>query len=185
MKKIVVAIAAGLVAIIASHLLWPSPTQQGARSAKETQAAAPTPSAPTQAAPAPAATPVPATPSAEASGAPSDGPYTGTPAARAEWEPVVQGFALAYTNTSGQTRKEWLRQLRPLLSREVLDELRHTDLSKVPVGRYAGYQVLKQADESLTVRIIYQEGWGIVAYVVAEGDPHYLVDRFDLALEFD
>src|SRR6185437_15951870 len=56
------------------------------------------------------------------------GPYGGTAEARRQWEPTVQGFALAYPDTDGLTRKQWLANLRPYLQRPVLDALAGTDL---------------------------------------------------------
>ena len=53
------------------------------------------------------------------------GPYGGTAEARRQWEPTVQGFALAYPDTDGLTRKQWLANLRPYLERPVLDALCH------------------------------------------------------------
>ena len=113
------------------------------------------------------------------------GPYGGTAEARRQWEPIVQGFALAYPDTDGLTRKQWLANLRPYLERPVLDALAGTDLDKVPHGHYAGYQLLKVADEAITIRVTYQEGWALVLYLAANGDRTWSINAFDESLDFD
>ncbi len=151
------------------------------------------PSASTASAPTISITAPPFLPSAEtdpievpASPAPStDGPYSSRSDAKKAWEPVVEGFAIAYPDTTHLTRKQWLANLQPFLTQPVYVALAGTDLNKVPSGRYAGYEVLEQADESLTVRITYQEGWALVLYVVAVSDSHWVVDRFDRSVDFD
>ncbi len=140
---------------------------------------------PTTAAPQPRSA---ATPSAVpgASTTTDSGPYGGTAEARRQWEPTVQGFALAYPDTGGLTRKQWLANLRPYLERPVLDALAITDLSKVPRGHYGGYQLLKAADEAITIRITYQEGWALVLYLAANGDDDtWSITSFDSAIDFD
>ena len=138
------------------------------------------------------ATPAAARPSAAAPTTPTGtaapetgGPYGGTAEARRQWEPTVQGFALAYPDTDGLTRKRWLANLRPYLQRPVLEALAGTDLDKVPHGHYAGYQLLKVADEAITVRVTYQEGWALVLYVAANGDRTWSIDALDETLDFD
>jgi len=178
MRKLAL-IAAVVVLVVLSVRLWPD------RSADVTPApAAPTASTPPAPAPRPA-TIAPTTPSWTDSATATTGPYGGTDEARRAWEPVVQGFALAYPDTSGLTRKQWLASLRPYLEEDVIDALSETDLEKVPDGRYAGYQLLKVADEAITVRVAYQEGWALVLYLVALGDGTWSVQAFDTALDFD
>lgn len=142
--------------------------------------------APTTTAPAPvprtdttAPTTLPAPPTSSA------GPYGGTEAARKAWEPIVQGFALAYPDTAGLSKREWLANLRPYLAADVADALADIDLGKVPAGHYAGYQVLKVGDDALTVRVAYQEGWSLVLYIAATGPDRYRIARFDLATDYD
>ena len=114
----------------------------------------------------------------------SSGPYGATDQAKRAWEPIVQGFALAYPDTNGLTRKEWLANLHPYLDRPVVDALATTDLQKVPAGYYAGYQLLKVADEAITVRITYQEGWALVLYLAATGHGAWTIVAFDADLDY-
>lgn len=174
-----------LVAVVLAAHLWnsrtaatlppPSPTAGAAAPPRLITTAPATSTAPT----------MPTEPSATPSSAVSTGPYGGTPQARRRWEPVVQGFAIAYTDTAGRTHKQWLTNLRPYLDQDVVDALADTDLAKVPVGHYAGYQVLKLGDEAITVRVSYQEGWALVLYLAADGHQHWLIVQFDLATADD
>lgn len=145
-------------------------------------------------APAPTATPTlsarpslaaPTTPGATIAAPESSGPYGGTAEARRQWEPTVQGFALAYPDTDGLTAKQWRANLRPFLDRPVVDALANTDLDKVPHGHYAGYQLLKAADEAITVQITYQEGWSLVLYLAANGDKTWSISALDESLDSD
>lgn len=149
----------------------------------ETVAPAPI-TAPTGAAPARPTSTAPTTPAATVVPETS-GPYGGTAEARRQWEPTVQGFALAYPDTDGLTSKQWLANLRPYLQRPILDALAGTDLDKIPHGRYAGYQLLRVADEAITVRVTYQEGWVLVLYLAADGDGTWSVNSLDESLDFD
>ena len=72
---------------------------------------------------------------------------------------------MAYPDTRGLTRPEWLASLRPYLTPGTLKALAITDLDKVPDGHYAGYEILRQADETVTVRALYREGWAIDLYL--------------------
>ena len=105
--------------------------------------------------------------------------------ARRQWEPTVQGFALAYPDTARLTAKQWRANLRPFLDRPVLDALANTDLDKVPHGHYAGYQLLKAADEAITVQITYQEGWALMLYLAANGDKTWSISALDESLDSD
>lgn len=145
-------------------------------------------------APAPTATPTlsarpslaaPTTPAATTAAPESSGPYGGTAEARRQWEPTVQGFALAYPDTDGLTAKQWRANLRPFLDRPVLDALADTDIDKVPHGHYAGYQLLKAADEAITVQITYQEGWALMLYLAANGDKTWSISALDESLDSD
>jgi hypothetical protein len=132
-----------------------------------------------------ATTPIPATtPAPSATTKARPGPYGGTAEARRQWEPIVQGFALAYPDTAGLSRKEWLANLRPYIDRPVFDALSITDLDKVPHGHYAGYQPLKVADEAITIRVTYQEGWALDLHLASTGRS-WSVSRFDVAADFD
>ena len=110
-----------------------------------------------------------------------DTPYAATPAAQKRWEPVVQGFAVAYTDTHQRNRGHWLAALRPYLNHVVIDELAATDIDEVPAGHYSGYTILTQADETLTVRVTYREGWALTVYITATGPNRWTVDTFDRA----
>lgn len=174
MKKLALIAAVVVIAVLAVRL-WPDRTNEVAppvSSSVETTAPRQTVSVP------------PTTPSASTPPGTS-GPYGGTDEAKRAWEPIVQGFALAYPDTTGLTRKQWLANLRPYLDRKVLAALATTDLKKVPNGHYAGYQTLKIADEALTVRVTYQEGWALVLYLAADGDGTWSVTSFDASLDFD
>ena len=172
MKKLVL-IAAVAVLVVAA--VWLRPAHD------DTVAPPATPATPTAARPSAAAPTTPAVTAAPETG----GPYGGTADARRQWEPTVQGFALAYPDTDGLTQKQWLANLRPYLQRPILDALAGTDLDKIPHGRYAGYQLLRVADEAITVRVTYQEGWALVLYVAANGDGTWSVNSLDESLDFD
>ena len=76
--------------------------------------------------------------------------------------------------------------MRPYLEGGVLDALVITDLDKVPRGHYAGYQLLKAADEAITIRITYPEGWALVLYLAANGDDDtWSITSLDSAMDFD
>ena len=174
MKKLALIAAVIIMAVLAVRL-WPDRTDTVAP-APTTRATPAAPAQPASAAPtAPAATAAPET----------SGPYGGTAEARRQWEPVVQGFALAYPDTDGLTRKQWLANLRPYLQRPVLDALAGTDLDKVPHGHYAGHQLLKVADEAITIRVTYREGWALALYLAANGDGAWSIDALDETLDFD
>ena len=174
MKKVAL-IAVVVVLTVLAVRLWPD----------RTDAVAPAPTAPpTSTAPVPTATARAASPAASTT-PDSSGPFGGTAEARRVWEPIVQGFALAYPDTDGLTRKQWLANLRPYLDRTVADALATTDLEKVPNGHYAGYQPLKVADEAITIRVTYQEGWALDLYLAATGHNHWSVASFDVATDFD
>ena len=170
MKKLALLAAAIIVIALAVH-------QWNGRTASTTPAA---PAAKTSTTvPHPVTSP-PATPTPAATPTSSGGPYGGTEAARKAWEPIVLGFALAYPNTQGLNTKKWLANLRPYLDKDVTDALADTDLDQVPAGHYAGYQTLKIADEAITVRITYQQGWALVLYVAADGDNTWSISSLDI-----
>lgn len=175
MKKVaLIAIVVVLIVLVAR--LWPH----------RTDAVAPAPSpSPTSALPVPTTTPPAAPTGTSATPESSSGPYGGSAEARRVWEPIVQGFALAFPDTDGLTRKQWLANLRPFLDPRVVDALASTDMEKVQHGHYAGYQLLKVADEAITVRVTYQEGWALDLYLAATGNHHWSVASFDLATAFD
>ena len=174
MKKL--ALIAAVAALVVAAV-WLRPTDD------DTVAPAPTATPTVSARPSVAA---PTTPTATATATPeASGPYGGTAGARRQWEPTVQGFALAYPDTARLTAKQWRANLRPFLDRPVLDALAGTDLDKVPHGRYAGYQLLKAADEAVTVQITYQEGWALVLYLAANGDETWSISAFDESLDAD
>ena len=170
MKKLALLAAAIIVVALIVHQ-WNGHTAATAPAPADTRSSAATP--------APAASP-PATPTAESTPTVSGGPYGGTDAARKAWEPIVQGFALAYPDTDTLTKKQWLAGLRPYLDKDVIDALADTDLDQVPAGHYAGYQTLKIADEAITVRITYQEGWALVLYVAADGGNTWSISSLDI-----
>jgi hypothetical protein len=176
MKKLAL-IAAVAVLVVAA--VWLRPTHDDTVAPPATTAT-PTAALPSAARPSAAPT-TPAVTAAPETG----GPYGGTAEARRQWEPTVQGFALAYPDTSGLSRKEWLANLRPYLQRPVLDALAGTDLDKVPHGHYAGYQPLKVADEAITIRVTYQEGWALVLYLATDGDRTWSINAFDEGLDSD
>jgi hypothetical protein len=176
MKKLAL-IAAVAVLVVAA--VWLRPTHDDTVAPPATTAT--TAARPSAARPSAAAPTTPAVTAAPETG----GPYGGTAEARRQWEPTVQGFALAYPDTDGLTRKQWLANLRPYLQRPVLDALAGTELDKVPHGHYAGYQPLKVADEAITIRVTYQEGWALVLYLAANGDGAWSIDALDETLDFD
>lgn len=189
MKKFALIAAAIAAVVLAAHLWGNHTTSTVPAGAPAAATPAPIPRlATTPADTAPATAPAdtaPATPNATARATPSAGPYGSTDKAKRAWEPVVQGFALAYPDTAGISRKEWLANLRPYLAKDVADALSGTDLDQISAGHYAGYQTLKLGDDALIVRITYQEGWALVLYVAASGRDQWEVAAFDLATDYD
>ena len=176
MKKVAVLVVTVVIIILAVRL-WTDQTDTANVDPASTGSTVPDVTA--------ATTPIPATtPAPSATTKARPGPYGGTAEARRRWEPIVQGFALAYPDTAGLSRKEWLANLRPYSDRPVIDALTTTDLDKVPHGHYAGYQPLKVADEAITIRVTYQEGWALDLHLATTGRS-WSVSRFDIAADFD
>ena len=94
MKKLALIVAVIIIAVLAVRL-WPDRT--------DAEAPAPAAATATPAATVPPNSVAPTTPAATAASQVS-GPYGGTVEARRQWEPTVQGFALAYPDTDGLTR---------------------------------------------------------------------------------
>ena len=173
MKKALLALAVVVVVVLAIRI-WPH--NQGPTAPAVQRPAVTTPSA------------VVDPDSAEAppaSSNPSSRPYSTTTGAVRAWEPVVEGLALAYPDTRGLTRRQWLANLRPYLAPAVLNALTGTDLEKVPTGHYAGYEILRQADETVTVRALYRQGWALDLYLTQIRPNHWRVDTLDSADDFD
>ena len=173
MKKTAVILIALVIVIVAVRTAHHHPPATNPNPPAATAPATVATSVQPQADPSPARRPAPTAPTA---------PPT---AAERAWEPVVEGFAVAYPNTHHLSRKQWLNNLQPFLSRPVINALADTDLTKVPAGHYAGYDVLKQADEALTARITYREGWDLIVYVTATRPNHWTIDSFDRSLDAD
>jgi len=104
-------------------------------------------------------------------------PYSETGEAKQHWEPVVEGFGKAFTNTKG-SEKAWLSRLEPYATDDVRQSLATVDPANVPEGLYSEHEVLQHGDNELAARVTYREGWSIVLYVISDGKG-WRVLRYD------
>ena len=96
-----------------------------------------------------------------------------------EITPPADGKAMEFTGEAEKFTGD-LTLVEDPKSKDVIDALADTDLDQVPAGHYAGYQTLKIADEAITVRITYQEGWALVLYVAADGGNTWSISSLDI-----
>ena len=110
------------------------------------------------------------------------GPSDDSPASDSDrhWEPVIEGFAEAFTTTN-RGRKAWLDQMQPYVTDAVLDSLETVDPSDVPDGSYIEFELVQDDGTQITARILYDEGWSMVLYLIADGASWsvYRYDRFE------
>jgi len=97
-------------------------------------------------------------------------PYGKTDQARQRWAPVVEGFGRRLVGTEKVTADGWRKGLRPYVTTAVAKQLRTVDPGRIAPGRYAGYEALEWADNEVTVRVDYRQGWSIVLFVLYDGD---------------
>lgn len=107
-----------------------------------------------------------------------DGTYSSTAPAKAEWEPRLIGFGTQF----GIRDATWSTRVGQYVTPSIAASLKSVDITKVRVGAYKTYTVLKYGDEDLVVKITYEEGWSILASLI--NDPvggKWDVYAYDLA----
>jgi hypothetical protein len=96
-------------------------------------------------------------------------PYSQTDQAEQQWAPVVEGFGRGFVATEQASPDQWRKRLRPYVTGAVAKQLRTVDPGRIAEGRYAGSEALEWADDEVTVRVDYREGWSIVLFVLYDG----------------
>jgi len=96
-------------------------------------------------------------------------PYSQTDQAEQQWAPVVEGFGRGFVATEQASADQWRKRLRPYVTGAVAKQLRTVDPGRIAEGRYAGSEALEWADDEVTVRVDYREGWSIVLFVLYDG----------------
>jgi hypothetical protein len=96
-------------------------------------------------------------------------PDSGTALARREWEPVVQGFAISFPNNAELSSAAWLHDLRPFVTSRLAADLGTVDLSRLPAGHYAGYQLISATGTRIVAVAAYQEGWSLLLRLIDDG----------------
>jgi hypothetical protein len=96
-------------------------------------------------------------------------PYSQTDQAEQQWAPVVEDFGRGFVATEQASPDQWRKRLRPYVTAAVAKQLRTVDPGRIAEGRYAGSEALEWADDEVTVRVDYREGWSIVLFVLYDG----------------
>lgn len=86
-----------------------------------------------------------------------------------QWEPAVLGFGKNFTNTQDRNAATWRDRLTSYVAPAVRDQLVDVDPTKIPTGRYDGYELLETGNCQIKVKINYQGGWALVLYVTSDG----------------
>lgn len=141
--------------------------------------AAPTPATDTTAEGGP--TPHPSTSPGGGDASPGSTPYSQTGEARQQWGPVVQGFAVSFTQTSGKSAAAWRTGLDRYVTVAVQKQLRTVDPRNVPNGSYATYEADNYNEEEVAAKVTYREGWALIVYVIHDGEKWriYRYDRWE------
>lgn len=112
-------------------------------------------------------------------GVPEEQPASMTEAARKRWEPVVTGFAKAFTDTR-RDRTAWRTALIPYGETPVDKDLASYDRSTIPAQRYDSYEVVAADETDFAVQVDYAGGFAMVLYVRTTNDgKDWLVYAYD------
>ena len=94
------------------------------------------------------------------------------------WRPILDQFASAFTDTSGQPG-QWQTRLAPLVSRFLAEQLAYTDPTRIPTGTATRIEVLAVGAYEVRARVTYttdlvllvrlvdtatDQGWRVVDY---------------------
>lgn len=112
---------------------------------------------------------------------PGTTPYSQTPEARRQWQPVVTGFAKAFTATQGRTTGQWRHTLTPYVTNQVREQLATVDLREVPDGRFTSIEPAEYGDDKVAVFLHYDTGPTLVAYLILDQTSWrvYAYDRWE------
>ena len=181
---------AALAGVLAGAGVWlltstpaappPTPTVSVAAAAASPETQPPTTVA--TATPTPAAgQPSPATPDAASSTGGQrerEHEHDEVPAEAALWRPILDRFAAAFTDTSGQPG-QWQARLAPLVSAFLAEQLTYTDPTRIPTGTVTSIEILAAGAYEVRARVTYttnlvlivrivdtatQRGWRVVDY---------------------
>jgi hypothetical protein len=101
--------------------------------------------------------------------------YGETAQARAQWEPVLNGFGHAFARPNKpEDAAAWRASLRPYVTAALGTELAHTDPDKIPNGRYQGWRIIDAGITQITVEIHYDPGRSVIVDLVTDGQ-HWLL----------
>lgn len=87
------------------------------------------------------------------------------PGAEHAWEPTVRQFGSRYGDPARRDVRSWSDALKPYVTKAVYDDLRRTDPSARPRGRYDSSELLETTDTRAVAEISYVEGWSLVVYL--------------------
>ena len=100
------------------------------------------------------------------------------PAEAELWRPILDRFAAAFTDTSGQ-RGQWQTRLTPLVSGFLAEQLTYTDPTRIPTGTVTSIEILAVGAYEVRARVTYttdlallirlvdtatDQGWRVVDY---------------------
>lgn len=112
---------------------------------------------------------------------PRSTPYSQTPEARQQWQPIVTGFGRGFTTTKGKTAGQWRAALTPYVTDTVREQLGTVDLRKVPNGRFTSIEPAEYGDDKVAVFLHYDTGLTLVAYLILDQTSWrvYAYDRWE------
>ena len=182
-----IALVVGALAVAGVWLLTstpaapvPTPAVSAATADASPDTPTPTPVAPARPTPA-AAEPSPTTPDAATSHGPQQEighEHDEVPAEAQLWRPILDRFAAAFTDTSGQP-DQWQTRLTPLVSTFLAEQLTYTDPTRIPTGTVTRIEVLAVGAYEVRARVTYttdlvllvrlvdtatDQGWRVVDY---------------------
>lgn len=108
-------------------------------------------------------------------------PYSQTREARRQWQPIVTGFAKAFTATKGRTTEQWRNALNRYATDTVREQLATVDLRKVPDARFTSIEPAEYGDDKVAVFLHYDTGLTLVAYLILDHTSWrvYAYDRWE------
>lgn len=80
----------------------------------------------------------------------TDGGRADTEQARGDWEPVVERFTARFLDPRS---RQWLADLRPLVTAQLFARLRQVDPANVPAGRFVAADVVDSGDTAADVDV--------------------------------
>lgn len=186
-----------VVAVLTAVVWWRSPqtasiaTLPGSTSASTHSSQAP-PSTDANSSPPSSSRPSPASPAASSSDPVDQAEVEPTPGttpsaqiqqARAQWRPVVVGFARAYTShqdNPADWRAALGRYSAPAVSQALADS---SPKQAATHSRYVSYEILEYRDDEVAAQVSYADGTALVLYVAQDDGPRWNVRAFDRLAE--